>query len=246
VDYNLIGNAPATLKLTPGIHNIRVSMKGYRTWTNQVTAQAGAEARLKAALEKSVLGAVYGRVLWNEKPVAGIQVFARECPTSTPRYGPGITDDQGRYTITGVPDGRICIDARSGIEDRFGNMMPSSFDALPGIDSNAPDSHLCKLFAANAPKRGDTLKGPRPMLKWDAFPEAVGYQVQVWRKAEPTQRQNSAILMRGEREPRLAGTSLQVDVDMSAGEYYWRVDAFNRVGHMIGCQYTTTFTVTNP
>ena len=52
VDSAFIGNTPATLKLKPGQHNIRVSFNGYKDWSRDLTVQEGSEAHLKAALEK--------------------------------------------------------------------------------------------------------------------------------------------------------------------------------------------------
>jgi hypothetical protein len=53
VDDSFIGNAPTTLKLTPGKHKIRVSLSGYKDWTRDVTAQSGSEAHITATLEKA-------------------------------------------------------------------------------------------------------------------------------------------------------------------------------------------------
>jgi PEGA domain-containing protein len=52
-DDAFVGNAPATLKLKPGKHTIRVKMSGYKDWEREITADAGSEAHLTANLEKS-------------------------------------------------------------------------------------------------------------------------------------------------------------------------------------------------
>jgi PEGA domain-containing protein len=52
VDDDLVGNAPATLKLPAGKHTVKVSQQGYKPWTKQVTVYAGSETNLKASLEK--------------------------------------------------------------------------------------------------------------------------------------------------------------------------------------------------
>ena len=72
-------------------------------------------------------------------------------------------------------------------------------------------------------------------LKWKPFPEAAGYSVQVWRPAP-----NYIGVF---RQPRVDGTSIQVDVYMPPGEYLWRVDAINRAGHTIGCNYPIRFRI---
>jgi hypothetical protein len=47
-----MGNAPATLKLDPGQHNIRVALSGYKDWSRDLAVHEGSEAHLKADLEK--------------------------------------------------------------------------------------------------------------------------------------------------------------------------------------------------
>jgi hypothetical protein len=52
VDDDLVGNAPATLRLPSGKHMVKVSQQGYKTWTKQLAVFAGSETNLKASLEK--------------------------------------------------------------------------------------------------------------------------------------------------------------------------------------------------
>jgi hypothetical protein len=52
VDDAFAGNAPATLKLSPGKHAIRVTLAAYKAWSREITVQAGSEAHLVASLEK--------------------------------------------------------------------------------------------------------------------------------------------------------------------------------------------------
>ena len=51
-DGAFVGNAPATLKLTPGQHTIRVTQSGFKDWSREIAVQAGSEAHLSASLEK--------------------------------------------------------------------------------------------------------------------------------------------------------------------------------------------------
>ena len=245
LDQNFIGNAPATLRLAAGRHYIRLTLRGYRPWANEVTAQLGSEARLTATLVKSIPVTVHGRVLWNEQPVAGVPVYVRECSAATPRYGPATTDPQGNYTLSGVPDGRICIDPRPPNVQEFWTASVASFEALPGIEATAPDAYICKLFRPISPRPGEPVSQVRPTLKWNPFPDAASYGVQVWRFS-PERRYMSVFSRGGERnrDDRIEATSVQVDVDMSPGEYFWRVDAYNRAGHVTGCNLPIRFTVT--
>jgi hypothetical protein len=52
-DGQFYGNAPATLKLTPGKHAITVKMAGFKDWSREISADSGSEAHLTANLEKA-------------------------------------------------------------------------------------------------------------------------------------------------------------------------------------------------
>jgi len=52
VDGQFNGNSPATLKLKPGKHTIRVSMTGYSDWTREISTDAGSSVHLTATLQK--------------------------------------------------------------------------------------------------------------------------------------------------------------------------------------------------
>lgn len=53
VDGQFNGNSPATLKLKPGKHTIRVSMTGYSDWTRDISTDAGSSVHLTANLPKA-------------------------------------------------------------------------------------------------------------------------------------------------------------------------------------------------
>lgn len=52
VDGGFVGNAPATLKLKPGKHTVRLSMAGYKDWSREVTVLSGSQVNLTATMEK--------------------------------------------------------------------------------------------------------------------------------------------------------------------------------------------------
>lgn len=52
VDGAFVGNAPASLKLVPGKHTIRVVVSGYKEWSREVTVMPGSEVKLTATLKK--------------------------------------------------------------------------------------------------------------------------------------------------------------------------------------------------
>ena len=51
VDDQFIGNTPATLKLAPGKHVIRVTRAGYKDWSREITTLGGSEVHLTASLD---------------------------------------------------------------------------------------------------------------------------------------------------------------------------------------------------
>ena len=102
----------------------------------------------------------------------------------------------------------------------------------------AEDTYLCKGFDPISPEYGETIVTGRPFLQWPPYPDAVDYSVRVIRESVSR-------FSRGDDGPRITETSVQVDVNLSLGEYRWRVDAFNAEGHIIGCSYylKSNFTV---
>lgn len=52
VDGEFVGNAPAKLHLKPGKYKIKVTMVGYKEWSREITALAGSQVTLAAALPK--------------------------------------------------------------------------------------------------------------------------------------------------------------------------------------------------
>jgi hypothetical protein len=53
IDNNFVGNAPASLSLTPGQHSVKVSEDGYKDWQKDLSVSAGSEVNLKASLQKN-------------------------------------------------------------------------------------------------------------------------------------------------------------------------------------------------
>lgn len=52
VDDAFVGNAPATLKLSPGKHTIKVTLAGYKPWTREISVLSHSEVKLVATLER--------------------------------------------------------------------------------------------------------------------------------------------------------------------------------------------------
>ena len=179
-------------------------------------------------------GTVQGRVLWNELPVSGATVYATsEYNFNSTRYGSARTDAQGRFSISGVPDGQKFLYV-FGNRPEFWTTAVTPFTMVAGTGTVAKDSYLCKFFDLVSPRNDESVRSSRPILRWNPYTDAVDYAVRVLPRG-----QNVFRFSRGDRDPHPTVTSVQVDVDLGSGEYTWRVDAFNAAGHMIGCGYRT-------
>ena len=53
VDDAFVGNTPATLKLKPGKHTIKISMAGYKDWAREMTVLSGSQVSLTATMDKT-------------------------------------------------------------------------------------------------------------------------------------------------------------------------------------------------
>lgn len=243
LDGNLFGNTPAALKLTAGAHTLRVVLAGYHPWTRTIVAQAGADAHLLASLVKATPVTVAGRVLWNEQPVSDIRVRLRQYGLALEDFGSGTTDADGRFTIANVPDGSGFYLDVTGNQPMFStdSMVPVTIQA-DGV-SPVRDVYVCKPLVAVPRPEGQLVSRHHVKIDWQPFPEAVGYSIRVWRIGPD--RQYVEVYRRGTLQaPELQSPGVQLDTDLPVGQYFWRADAFNAAGHVIGCSFNPeSFTV---
>jgi hypothetical protein len=176
-------------------------------------------------------GTVQGRVLWNEQAVMAATVYVTDLYSfDSTRYGSAMTDANGHFSISDIPEGEQYLYVL-GNQSGFWVTAVTPFQMVAGTLTLA-NTYLCKGFNPISPKDGQVISTSRPILQWDAFPDAVDYAVRVIRVGE-----SNFVFHRGDDDARIKGTSVQVDVDLSPGEYRWRVDGFNVEGHIIACSY---------
>ena len=177
-------------------------------------------------------GTVQGRVLWNKQTVKGATVYVTDLYSfDSTRYGSATTDANGHFSISDIPEGEQYLYV-FGNQPEFWVTAVTPFQMVAGTGTLAKDTYLCKGFNPISPKDGQVISTSRPILQWGAFPDAVDYAVRVIRVGE-----SNFVFHRGDDDARIKGTSVQVDLDLSPGEYRWRVDGFNVEGHIIACSY---------
>jgi len=195
---------------------------------NVVAPPANVPVPPAAGRPTSTSGLVQGRVLWNGQPVAGATVYvADDFTAGSVRYGTVTTDEQGRFSISGVPEGNKYVGV-SGNQRVFWITGGTPF-AMTG-SGYTRDFHLCKGFDPASPAM-DEIVSARPVLRWEPYPDAVRY-VAVVMSAD-----NRPVFSRGYQGQLLKETSVEVDVALASGTYQWRVSAFNAAGQEIGCSY---------
>ncbi len=177
---------------------------------------------------------VQGKVLYNEKPAADIEVKLCE---KFNRYFGGCggktfttkTDANGEYLIKDVPPG-----VYEGLTAKVFNtpyyvFATSGFiaSAKYQIDADstffAPDSNLFKsdLKLIN-PKAGAKIGADKIEIRWDAYPDAAYYKFSV--NADSS---SEAMTEYGYINKRVDGTSFVLDKPLSAGTYSITVTAYN-------------------
>ena len=183
-----------------------------------------------AGLSASIGGVVQGRLLWKGQPIAGATVYVEDDPAfGSARYGSTTTDNQGRFSITGVPPGqkRVGVNGNQRVSWISGGepFVTAAEQSKMVVHRFNQDFHVCHVFDLGSPAQNESV-GSRPVLRWDAHPDAKGYIVHLFDRTSWT-----ALGWRlGD-----GATSVQVDSDLPPGSYQWRVDAVAPGGDVIAC-----------
>jgi hypothetical protein len=198
--------------------------------TTQAASVAGGVEKQKPA---PGTGNVQGKVLYNSKPVEGIEVklcekFSRFFGGCDGKTYTARTDANGEYVIADaepkvyegllarVFDTESYIFAASGI----GGLSSAKYDVAADKTLFIAPTNLFKsdLKVLN-PKAGAKLSAQNLELKWDPYPEAVYYKFSIYP-------QEASIISPHVNE-RVEATSFAIDKPLEKGVYRWKVEAYN-------------------
>ncbi len=174
------------------------------------------------------LGNAQGRVLFNGKPAAGIEVslcqdigFISGCSGKT---FSSKTDKDGNYTIDKVKPGEYSLAVRVFTTNYFiypttGIISASKFGIKPDETLDIRAVNLWKTdLKTLSPQGGSTVKEAKPQLKWAAYPGATQYKVTL------SSAGSSTVFLEA------TSPSIAPEKPLLDGEYKWKVEAMNGEG----------------
>lgn len=178
-------------------------------------------------------GNVQGKVLYNNAPVANIEVklcetFSRFLSGCGGQTYTAKTDSDGDFVITNVPpkeyqgltvrvfDTDSYVFATTGIA----GIAATKYNVEADKTLFVTPTHLFKgdLKVSN-PKPGSTVSGQDLELRWDAYPDAAYYKFTLY----PDNHQITPPYM----NERVDGASFKVNKPLEKGTYRYKVEAFN-------------------
>lgn len=196
-------------------------------------AATAAEAGVEKVKPAPGTGNVQGKVLYNGKPVANIEV--KLCEKFNQFFGgcggqtfTARTDQNGEYVITNaepkvyeavlarVFDTGSYIFATSGIA----GLSATTYEVAAGKTLFVAPANLFKGdLKLLSPKAGAKVSAQNLELKWEPYPDAAYYKFSL-------RPEDSAVISPYTKE-RVEGASFAVDKPLQKGTYSWQVEAFN-------------------
>lgn len=178
-------------------------------------------------------GNVQGKVLYNNAPVANIEVklcetFSRFLSGCGGQIYTAKTDKDGDFVITNIPpkeyegltvrvfDTDSYVFATTGIA----GISATKYNVVADKTLFVVPTHLFKtdLKPVN-PKAGSTVSAQDLELKWDAYPDAAYYKFTLY----PDNHQITPPYL----NERVDGASFKVNKPLEKGTYRWQVEAYN-------------------
>src|SRR5687768_13194800 len=209
-----------------------------RTTNSESAANSGATQPNVAGVEKVKpapgTGNVQGKVLYNSKPAANIEVklcetFSRFLGGCSGQTYTARTDKDGDYVITNIePKTYEALTARVFDTDSYvfatsgiAGISAAKYEVAADKTFFVSSIHLFKsdLKILN-PKAGAKVSSAGLELKWEPYPDAAYYKFSIYPD-------DSSITSPYVNE-RVEATSYALDKPLEKGTYRWRVDAFNK------------------
>lgn len=193
--------------------------------------EAPARSNTGAAVKPPAgFGNAQGRVLFDEKPAAGIVVqlcekisFISGCSGKTYTAK---TDADGNYTIDKVPPGGYSLAVRIFNTDGFvyptdGLISATKYEITAGETLDIRATNLFKTdLQTVSPKAGEVIKTGAPKLTWKAYPSAATYEISLGSMGSGGETQSLTT----------ASTSIAPETPLLNGSYSWTVTARNANG----------------
>lgn len=209
---------------------------GSKSTTNSSSANSAAqpEAGVEKVKPAAGTGNVQGKVLYNSKPAANIEVklcetFSRFLSGCGGQTYTARTDNDGEYVITNVaPKTYEALTARVFDTDSY--VFATS--GIAGISSVKYDVVADKTFFVTPinlfksdlktvnPKAGAKVVAQGLEVKWEPYPDAAYYKFSIF--AEDASVTSPYI------NERVEATSFGLDKPLQKGTYRWQVGAFNK------------------
>ena len=111
VDGGVVGTAPGTFQIRPGVHEVRVTQEGYATWEKSVAFADGME--LNVPMELSAAGLARKREL-EAQAIAREQGEADAFATKTVAGGIGQSASNSYIRLEGMPNESLTLGGESG------------------------------------------------------------------------------------------------------------------------------------
>jgi len=177
---------------------------------------------------------VQGKVFYNQKPAANIEV--KLCEKFNQYFGgcggqifTAKTDDSGEYVIKSVPPGIYegltakVFDTPYYVFATSGIVASAKYKIEADKTFFAPDSNLFKSdLKLVSPKAGSKL-GPNNLeVKWESYPDAAYYKFSIHADSSSGAQTNYDYINK-----RVDGTSYILDKPLAAGAYTCTVTAYN-------------------
>ena len=199
------------------------------TATNAPATETGVEKVKPAA----GTGNVQGKVLYNSKPAANIEVTL--CEKFNQFFGGcdgkkfvARTDQDGEYVITDVPPADYAALTARVFETKFyvfattgiTGLASAKYDVVADKTLFVPPTNLFKsdLKTLN-PKAGEKVSAENLELRWTAYPDAAYYKFSIY--PEDVSVTSPYI------NERVEATSFAIEKPLAKGTYRWQVEAYN-------------------